>query len=121
MRKPLDGDKAIMMAAFARMDVTALAVALGSVFATGLFLATVVLLLKGPPPRGMEIGPHLGLLAIYLPGYSVTWAGSIIGSFYAWILGAGLGFVLAVLWNLTHYLYIALIAIRAYWWHLTLE
>ena len=57
MRKPLDADKAILMAAFAKMDVIALAIALGSVCAIGLFLATAALLLKGTPP-GLAIGPN---------------------------------------------------------------
>lgn len=105
------------MAAFARMDVYALATAMGAVCATGLFLMTATLLLKGAPP-GEHIGAHLGLLGIYFPGYRVTWAGSVIGAIYGGILGAIVGFVWAVLWNLSHYLYIALVLIRAHWWRL---
>lgn len=117
MQKLMDADKAVLMAGFARMDVVALAVAMGTVFAVGLFLMTVMLLIKGAPP-GVPIGTHLGLLDIYLPGYSVSWGGSAIGAVYAWIIGALIGTVWAVLWNLTHYLYIIMVVIRAHWWRL---
>jgi len=116
-QKLMNADKALLMAAFARMDVVALAVAMGTVCAIGLFLLTVTLLIKGAPP-GVHTGTHLGLLGIYLPGYSVGWGGSVIGAAYAWIIGALIGFVWAVLWNLTHYLYIILVVVRAHWWRL---
>lgn len=113
----MNADKALLMAAFARMDVVALAVAMGTVCAIGLFLMTATLLIKGAPP-GVDVGVHLGLLSIYLPGYSVSWGGGAIGAAYAWIVGAIVGFVWAVLWNLTHYLYIILVVVRAHWWRL---
>lgn len=105
------------MAAFARMDVPALAIAMGSVLAAGLFLMTAVLLLKGAP-EGRHVGLHLGLLGAYFPGYSVSWAGALVGATYAWIVGALVGFTWAVLWNLSHFLYIALVLIRNQWWRM---
>jgi hypothetical protein len=99
------------------MDAVALAVALGTVCAVGLFLMTAVLLVKGAPP-GMHVGPNLGVLGVYLPGYSVSWGGSVVGALYAGIVGAVTGFVWAVMWNLTHYLYIILVVVRAHWWRL---
>lgn len=117
MQKLMNADKAVLMAAFARMDVVALAVAMGTVCAIGLWLLTVTLLVKGAPPD-MHIGTHLGLLGIYLPGYSVSWGGSAIGAVYAWFIGAMIGLVWAVVWNLTHYLYIILVVVRAHWWRL---
>src|ERR1700674_326083 len=117
VQKVMNADKAVLMAAFARMDVVALAAAVGTVCAMGLFLLTGTLLLKGTPP-GMHTGIHLGLLGIYLPGYSVSWGGSVIGAVYAFIIGALIGFVWAVLWNLTHYLYIITVVVRANWWRL---
>ena len=112
-----DTDKAILMAAFAKMDAIALAIALGSTWAFLLLAATVALLLKGAP-EGAEVGQHLGLIGIYLPGYEVSWSGALIGAAYAWLLGAVLGFVLAVLWNLTHYLYLTAIVVRSAWWRM---
>lgn len=117
MQKPMNADKAVLMAGFARMDVVAMAVALGTVCAVGLFLLTATLLIKGAPP-GIHIGTHLGLLGIYLPGYSISWGGSIVGAIYAWMVGALIGFVWAVMWNLTHYIYIVLVVVRAHWWRL---
>ena len=90
---------------------------MGTVFAVVLFLMTLVLLFKGAP-TGTEVGPHLKLLGVYFPGYSVSWAGSVIGAVYAWIAGAVMGFVWAVLWNLSHYLYIVLVVVRDRWWRL---
>lgn len=117
VQKPMNADKAVLMAGFARMDVVAMAVALGTVCAVGLFLLTATLLIKGAPP-GIHIGTHLGLLGIYLPGYSISWGGSIVGAIYAWMVGALIGFVWAVMWNLTHYIYIVLVVVRAHWWRL---
>jgi hypothetical protein len=116
-KQQIRADQAVLMAAFGRIDVVALAVAMGTVFALGIFLMTVTLLIKGAPP-GLRVGPHLGLLGIYMPGYSVSWAGAVIGAVYAWIAGAALGFVWAALWNLTHYLYIILVVVRDRWWRL---
>src|ERR1700741_3022080 len=106
-RKRMSADQAVLVAGFARIDVMALAIALGTVVAVGLFLMTAALLVKGAPP-GMPVGTHLNLLGFYLPGYSVSWGGSLIGAGYAWMIGASIGFVWAVLWNLSHYLYIIL-------------
>lgn len=115
MASEADTDKAILMAAFARMDPVALAVALGSISALVLFLATTILLLKGAP-EGRQVGTHLGLIGIYLPGYDVSWAGGLLGAAYLWVIGAITGFSLAVLWNLTHYLYVIMIVVRSAWW-----
>lgn len=117
MQETKNADKALLMAAFARVDPVALAIALGTVCAIGIWLMTSALLIQGAP-QGVPVGPHLGLLGIYLPGYSVTWGGSVIGAAYGWIIGAVIGFVWAVLWNLTHYLYIILVVVRANWWRL---
>ena len=59
------------------------AIGLGLTLAFGLFAVTNFLLLKG----GSHVGSHLQLLGVYLPGYSVTFAGSVIGFIYAFVLG----------------------------------
>lgn len=69
--------------------------ALGFVSALTLFVATVWLVVKG----GAVVGPHLGLLSAYLPGYSVTWAGAFIGAAYMFFLGYGAGRVIATIYN----------------------
>ena len=47
-----------------------------------LFAVTNVVILTG----GSNVGLQL-LLGAYLPGYSVTFAGSVIGFIYAFVLG----------------------------------
>jgi hypothetical protein len=61
----------------------------------GLFLATNFLVIKG----GRNVGAHLSLLAIYFPGYSVSFWGSIIGFFYAFVLGFLGGLTLGAVYN----------------------
>ena len=69
--------------------------AIGLLFGLGLFLATVILVLKGGP----NPGPRLGLMRIYFPGYSVTWIGSFIGFIYAFVVGYGVGRTVATIYN----------------------
>ena len=117
MTPNIEKDKAILMAAFAKIKPLAMAVALGVVCALVMFLATALLLIKSAM-TGAVAGPHLALLAIYLPGYEVTWPGAFLGAAYLFALGALLGYVLAVLWNLTHHLFIAFMMIRGMWWRM---
>jgi hypothetical protein len=70
-------------------------IAIGFLLGLGLFLATVVLVLKGGP----NPGPHLGLVGIYFPGYSVTWIGSVIGFIYAFVVGYAIGRTVATIYN----------------------
>ena len=70
-------------------------IAIGLLFGLGLFLATVVLVIKGGP----DPGPHLGLVRIYFPGYSVTWVGSFIGFVYAFVVGYAIGRTVATIYN----------------------
>jgi len=70
-------------------------IAIGLLCGVGLTLATVFLVVKGGP----NPGPHLGLLGIYFPGYSVTWLGSVIGFVYAFVLGYAVGRTIAAIYN----------------------
>jgi hypothetical protein len=70
-------------------------IAFGLLLGVSLFAATNFLVLKG----GEAVGPHLGLLAIYFPGYRVTFAGSLIGFVYAFVLGYGFGRIIASMYN----------------------
>ena len=98
--------------AFARLDVVAFAVANAAMFAVALFALTVALVWKGAPP-GAPVGPHLAALAVYFPGYEVTFAGAFIGAAYACLVGAVCGAVVAVLWNFAHALLLGIIRMRA--------
>jgi hypothetical protein len=70
-------------------------IAFGLVSGLGLFIATNWLVLKG----GERVGPHLGLLSLYFPGYSVSVVGSFVGFVYAFVLGYGVGRVVAAVYN----------------------
>jgi len=111
MNRPVK-DHEILSAVFAKMDVFALLVAAGVVCALGLFLATAVLLLQ-PVPEHYSVGPHLSALSDYLPGYSVSWPGSIVGGFYGFLVGAVIGFASGVYWNLAHYVALGVMLISS--------
>ena len=70
-------------------------IAIGLLCGLGLFLATIVLVIKGGP----NPGPHLGPPRIYYPGYSVTWFGSAVGFVYAFVVGYGVGRTIATIYN----------------------
>jgi hypothetical protein len=70
-------------------------IAFGLVIGLGLFVATNILVLKGGP----VVGPRLGLLRLYFPGYSVSFIGSLIGFVYAFVLGYGVGWAIARIYN----------------------
>jgi hypothetical protein len=111
----MKSEKAILRATFARIDPIAMAIAAGIVMALGLFVATGFLLVKGMLFGG-AVGTHLQLLGAYLPGYKMSWPGAVIGAAYFWLIGAVLGWVLAVFWNAAHHIYISLIVVRTMWW-----
>jgi hypothetical protein len=70
-------------------------IAFGCVLGLGLFIATNVLVVRG----GDTVGPHLGLLGLYFPGYRVTFIGSLLGFVYAFVIGYGIGRVIATVYN----------------------
>ena len=86
----------IILTRILRLNAFVHAVVVGLVIGLGLFAATNWLLLKGGP----IIGPHLALLGQFLPGYHVTFVGSLIGLAYGFTIGFGLGYAFAFLYNL---------------------
>ena len=85
-----------------RLDPVALGAAVAAVSGVWLALATLALLVPG----GAPLGPHLALLAQYLPGYSVSLAGSALGLGYGLGLGFLAGWSLAQLRNAATRLYV---------------
>lgn len=81
--------------AVARLRSGIFATVLGMTCGTGLWIATVWLVIRG----GQNVGQHLGLLRFYFPGYSVTWAGAFIGFAYAALAGGVAGYALAWIYN----------------------
>jgi hypothetical protein len=78
-----------------RLNARAWGIAVGLVFAMGLFLATIVLVMTG----GLDVGAHLGLLGKLLPGYSVTVGGAFIGFGYAFVIGYAIGRIIGSVYN----------------------
>lgn len=72
-----------------------MALLFGSLCGIGLFVMTAWLLIKGGP----RVGLHLDLLHHYLIGYSVTWPGAFVGLVEGGLLGAGLGWIICMIYN----------------------
>ena len=78
-----------------RLNARAWGIATGLLAGGGLFIATNVLVLKGGP----NVGTHLRLLAVYFPGYRVTFLGSLVGFVYAFVVGYALGRLIGSVYN----------------------
>ncbi len=78
-----------------RLNGRAWGIAMGLLLGGGLFIATNFLVIKG----GAQVGPHLGLLRVYLPGYSVSFLGSLVGFVYLLVVGYGIGRVVGSVYN----------------------
>lgn len=86
LEDPIADDRAeeeLIRRAVLRLNGTVLGLVLGTVAALILFVSTNWLVLKG----GDVVGPHLGLLGQFFIGYSVTFAGSLIGAAYGFVTG----------------------------------
>jgi hypothetical protein len=81
--------------ALLRMNEQGWGIAIGSLLGVGLFVSTIILVIKG----GEVVGPHLGLFAAYFPGYSVTLVGSFVGFVYAFVVGYAIGRTVSVIYN----------------------
>ena len=94
---------------FHKLDGVALGGAVGVAAGVLLCLTTLFLVLKG----GDIVGPNLGLLAQYFPGYTVTWRGSLLGLAYGFASGFMAGWSFALLRNITLFLSMAILHRRA--------
>ena len=88
-------ERKVIEAAVARLRAGILAIVFAMLCGTGLFVATAWLLIKG----GQNVGATLGLLGNYLPGYAVSWPGSIVGLVYGTVIGGAMGWSLARIYN----------------------
>ena len=78
-----------------RLDAIAQGITLGLLCGMGVFVATNWLVVKG----GEVVGPNLGLLGQFFPGYRVTFLGSLIGFAWAFVYGAAAGYFVSSLYN----------------------
>jgi len=85
----------VVLTRLLRLDAKIQGVVTGIVAGLGLFIATNWLVLKG----GNVIGPHLSLLSQFFFGYSVTFAGSLIGFAYAFVCGFIVEYSVATIYN----------------------
>lgn len=99
-----------LVMAFSRLQPHAFGVSCGILFGAALFLITATLLLKGPVAPDAEVGPNLALLRFFIPGYSVSWAGSLIGFLSGAIIGYLLGLCFAGFINFHHRLFIRVVS-----------
>ena len=79
-----------LLKAAIRMNMIVMGIAFGLLGGSILGLSTVILLLRGGP----DVGLHLSLLSVFLPGYSVSWSGAWIGLAWGFIFGALSGVIL---------------------------
>jgi protoporphyrinogen oxidase len=101
--------EAALSRVFMKLDSVALGISIGALSGAILFLATLLLVFKG----GDVIGPTLGLLRNYFPGYSVSPLGSLLGAIYGFVSGFVGGWIFAFLRNAIMFLYIASIQRKA--------
>lgn len=94
---------------FLKLDRVAMGFSVGMASGALLFLATLALVLKGGP----MVGPTLGLLGQYFPGYTVTGPGSVLGLLYGFVSGFVVGWAFAFVRNATVFLYMAVVHRRA--------
>jgi len=78
-----------------KLNARAWGIALGLLLGLGLALATIVLVLRG----GAEVGPHLSLVGVFLPGYSVSILGAFIGFAYLLVIGYAIGRLIGSVYN----------------------
>jgi hypothetical protein len=78
-----------------KLNARAWGIAVGLLFGSALFLGTIVLVMRG----GARVGPHLGMLWVFLPGYSVTIQGAFIGFVYLFVIGYAVGRLIGSVYN----------------------
>ncbi|MBI1722734.1 MAG: hypothetical protein HYR48_02370 [Gemmatimonadetes bacterium] len=78
-----------------RLNARIMGISMGLMLGLGLFVATNWLVIKG----GVNVGQHLALLRNFFPGYRVTFVGSLVGFIYAFVLGYGIGVVIAAIYS----------------------
>lgn len=78
-----------------KLNARAWGIALGLLFGAALFLATIVLLVRGGP----QVGSHLNLLGQFLPGYRVSFGGAFLGFGYLFVIGYAIGRLIGSVYN----------------------
>jgi hypothetical protein len=83
-----------------RLNARILGLTLGFVAATGLFVATTILLVQGGRDSGPHrVGEHLRLLGHFFPGYDVTWGRLVLSLPYGFAVGFVAGYLVSRVYN----------------------
>lgn len=90
-----DDEARALRATLVRLNARAWGIAMGLLVGGGLFVATLLLVIRGGP----HMGQHLSLLRVYLPGYSVSLGGSFLGLIYGFVIGYALGRIIGTVYN----------------------
>ncbi len=90
-----DNEDTVIQTRLLYLNAVVQGVTTGMFVGLGLFALTIWLVIKG----GDTVGPHLSLLGQYFIGYSVTWRGAFIGMTYGFIVGYGIGYAYARIYN----------------------
>ena len=99
----------VIIEAFAKLDRTALGLAVGTLSGLVVFLATLILIIKG----GRVVGPNLALLGQFFYGYTVTMTGAFVGLVYGFVIGFVVGWLIALLRNSLVSAYLVALKTRA--------
>ena len=94
-RRAVASEREMISTTIARLRAGIMAVVCGLLAGSGLMVATLWLVLRGGP----NVGQHLVLLRNYLPGYSVTWSGALLGFVYGALVGGAVGWLTAWVYN----------------------
>src|SRR5437868_4264383 len=78
-----------------RLEAVIQGLVLGVMTGAGIMVATLVLVVRG----GRVVGPHLALLAQFMPGYHVSVIGSLIGLAWGALYGFLGGYLVSTLYN----------------------
>ncbi|HSE52290.1 MAG TPA: hypothetical protein VLB00_08870 [Gemmatimonadales bacterium] len=97
-----------LLLAFSPVHKSAFGIAIATVCALLVFGATALTILQPPESR-----VRLELLAVYFRGYSVSWAGALIGAGWAAVAGFVFGWFLAFSRNLVVAISLFVIRTRA--------
>jgi hypothetical protein len=95
MTEPTAEDTHIVRRATVRLNAQSWGVSFGLLCGLTLFAATLFLVVKG----GENVGQHLGLLSVFLPGYRVSVTGAFLGFVYLFVIGYALGRLVGLVYN----------------------
>ena len=88
-------ERIMLRRAVAKMRSRIVAVSCAVISGSALMVMTILHIAREHAPSTLDIA----LLSNYLPGYSVSWFGALLGSFYGALIGGVFGGVFAWFYN----------------------